>query len=327
MSLLDDVLAANSAVLERADVPVPALAEGRRVVIVTCSEIRMPGGRDLATYFGFTHDEAFVIANADARVDSPAGDVARSVVTALALGEGGEVFVVVHEGCEFLESDPESAAALTDASTSTLLTAAEALCGQSFISARKLAMSSAETLRASPFLAGTPVHAMAFDESRCRLTTEQQGYGVAASAASAARFASGMSAAPSPILSAPGTASFGGTGPVSLFGSGPSSLMSAPSPDMGARAPASFLAPPAFVPPVAPPPAPLAPSTAFTMPSPSPPEPPAPSPIESLQFKDIPPPPPPRVPPKPAPAKPSDTDDPFRRAAETLERLRRERRK
>lgn len=317
MSLLDDVLAANSAVLERTDVPVPALAEGRRVVIVTCSEIRAPGGRDLASYFGFTHDEAFVVANAGARVGSPDGDVVRSVVTALALGEGGEVFVVVHEGCEFLESDPESAAALTDASTSTLLTAAEALCGESFISARKLAMSSAETLRASPFLAGMPVHAMAFDEGRFRLTTEQSGYGVSAAHASAAPFASGMSASPSPILSAPGTSSFGGTGPVSLFGSGPSSLMSAPSPDMGARAPAGFLAPPAFVPPVAPPPAPMASPTAFVMPPPP----------ETLRLIDVPPPPPPRPGPKPAPAKQSDSDDPFRRAAETLERLRRERRK
>ena len=327
MSLLDDVLAANAAVLERADVPVPALAEGRRVVIVTCSEIRAPGGRDLASYLGFTHDEALVIAVAGPRIGSPGGDAARSVVTALALGEGGEVFVVVHEGCEFLESDPESAAALTNASTSTLLTAAEALCGESYISARKLAMSSAETLRSSLFLAGTPVHAMAFDESRRRLTIEQSGYGVVATQASAAPFASGMSASPSPILSAPGASSFGGTGPVSLFGSGPSSLMSAPSPDMGARAPASFLAPPAFVPPVAPP----SPS-AFVMPPSPPPAPPAPRasappPLDSLSFGDVPPPPPPRPAPKPAPQKASDTDDPFRRAAETLERLRRERRK
>jgi carbonic anhydrase len=332
MSLLDDVLAANSAVADGSDVPVPAIAAGRRVVVVTCSEIRAPGGRDLASFLGFATDDAFVVATAGARVRSPDGDAAASVVAGLALGDGGEVFVVAHEGCEFLEADPDSAAAISGASTSALLAAAQTLCGEDFISARKLAISSAETLRRSPFLAKCPVHALVFADGRRRVTSEQSGYGASA-AASPATASGGLGAAPSPILAAPGPSGFGAPGPVASFGAGPSSLMAAPPPDLGAGAAASFLAPPAFVSP--PPPAGAPAQPAFVMPPAPPPTPPVPSPpaLEPLSFKDVPPPPPPRAPARPAPAPPPvpprapESDDPFKRAAETLERLRRERRK
>jgi carbonic anhydrase len=348
MSLLDDVLAANAAVLDRTDVPVPAVPSGKRVVIVTCSEIRAPGGRDLSAFFGFRSDETFVVANAGGRVRAPDGDVVRSVVAAIAQARGGEVFVVAHEGCEYLEADPESAVALVASPTSALLVAAETLAGENFIAARRLAIAAAETLRASPFLARTPVHALTFDENRGRLSAEQPGYGVAPAAGAAAPSAPSMGTAPSPILAAPGASSFGAAGPVSLFGSGPSSLMAAPSPDLGAGAAASFLSPPSPSPspsalqppmPVAPtpsfvmPPAPPVAPPTFVMPAPPPPPPPSPAeppPLEPLTFGDVPPPPPPRAPARPAPPaepRPASSDDPFQRAKETLERLRRERRK
>lgn len=346
MPLLADVLAANSALVDGSDVPVPPVAAGRRVVIVTCSEIRAPGGRDLATYFGLEPGETFVVANAGARIHDPSGDVARSVAVALAEAGGGEVFVVAHENCAFLGADPESLAALVPSPNSATLNAAGALCGENFISARKLAITAAETLRASPFVAAAAVvHAMMFAEGRGRLTAEQSGYGVAAAAVSSAPAALGMSASPSPILSSPGGASGFATGPVSLLGSGPSalmgapaSLMAAPGPDFGRSAPA-FVAPPPpnFTMPPAPPPfvpppapatfAPSSPTLSFPEPS-APPSAAEPPPLEPISFAEPPPPPPPRRPGvKQGTPRPPDVDDPFRRAAETLERLRRERRK
>jgi carbonic anhydrase len=330
VTLLDQVLAANAAVLEGSDVPIPAVPADRRVVVVTCGEIRAPNGRDLAYYFGFAPDEAFVVANAGARVARADGDVARSVAEALARAGGGEVFVVAHENCDFLDADSEGVAALVPVPGSALLQAAEALCGESFISARKMAIASAETLRASPFVGPKmPVHAMVFDEGRRRLSAEQPGYGLVA-APGAAAAAMGFGTAPSPILGAPGPVATGGyaTGPVSLMGAGPSALMGAPPPliapppDLGVGA-SSFIAPP-------PPPMPV-PSIMPAMPvAPAPPPlpPVAPPPLESISFTEPPPPPPPRKPQPPrAPSAPSDGDDPFRRAAEVLERLRRERRK
>src|SRR5689334_10996485 len=131
MTLLDEVLSANAAVAEGSDVPVPAVPHGRRVVVVTCSEIRSPGGADLSRRFGLAAEEVFVVANAGGRVHDPAGDVARSVAAALAESRG-EVFVVAHENCAFLDSDAESVAALAASAGSSALAAAESLCGQSF---------------------------------------------------------------------------------------------------------------------------------------------------------------------------------------------------
>jgi carbonic anhydrase len=342
VALLDEVLSANAAVLQGSDVPIPAVPADRRVVVVTCGEIRAPNGRDLASYFGFAPDEAFVVANAGARVERPDGDVARSVAEALARAGGGEVFVVAHEGCDFLDADPEGVAALAPSPGSALLQAAERLCGESFVSARKLAIASAETLRASPFLgARVPVHAMVFDEGRARLSAEQPGYGLVG-AAGVAPAPAGLGPGPSPILGAPGPVASGGytAGPVSLAGAGPSALMGAPPPlvapppDLGAGA-SSLMAPPPPPMPVAPvmPVMPAMPAPAPPpMPSVAPPPPPArsaaPPPLESISFSEPPPPPPPpRKPPPRGPAPPPDADDPFRRAAEVLERLRRERRK
>jgi hypothetical protein len=337
LALLDEVLSANAAVLDGSDVPIPAVPAGRRVVLVTCGEIRAPNGRDLASYFGFTPGDAFVVANAGARVARPDGDVARSVVEALARAGGGEVFVVAHENCDFLDADPESVAALSAHSPSTLA-AAEALCGESYISARKLAISSAETLRASPFLGPrVPVHAMVFDEGRSRLAAEQSGYGFTAAAGAPAPASMGLGPAPSPILGATGPAMSGGyvAGPVSLMGGGPSALMGAPPPLVApppvlAAGPSSFMAPPP--PPM--PTTPVMPPTAMPAPPSFAPPPPAlpatPPPLERISFDEPPPPPPPRKPPQPPPPRgPSApaADDPFRRAAEVLERLRRERRK
>lgn len=324
--------------------PIPAVPAGRRVVVVTCGEIRAPNGRDLATYFGFAPDEAFVVANAGGRVASPDGDVVRSVAEALARADGGEVFVVAHEDCDFLDADPEAVAALVPSPSSALLAGAEVLCGENFVSARKLAIASAETLRASPFLGPrVPVHAMVFDEGRRRLSAEQPGYGVAATPAPAAA-SPGLAPAPSPILATPGPSVPGGyaSGPVSLLGAGPSALMGAPPPlvapppELGGGA-SSFNAPPPPPMPVAPD-MPVMPSPLGVSPSPVPPpmppvappppaRPAAPPPLEPITFSEPPPPPPPRkMPPPRAPSAPSD-DDPFRRAAEVLERLRRERRK
>ena len=340
MSLLEQVLAANAAVLDGSDVPVPAVPAGRRVVVVTCSEIRAPAGRDLAAYFGFAAGEAFVVANAGARVSRSEGDVARSVAEALARVGGGEVFVVAHENCDFLDADPESVAGLSAHAPSTLA-AAETLCGESYVSARKLAMASAEMLRASPFVGPrVPVHAMVFDEGRRRLSAEQPGYGLTA-APGAGAAPSGLGPAPSPILGAAGPSMSGGyaSGPVSLMGAGPSALMGAPPPlvapppDLGAGA-SSFVAPPPPPMPVAPimPPMPVPPSPppAPTY-APAPREPAVPPPLEPISFSEPPPPPPRRQsPPHPqrdTPPPPPAPDDPFRRAAEVLERLRRERRK
>jgi carbonic anhydrase len=338
MSLLDDVLAANAAHAERSDVPVPPLPEGRRVVVVTCSEIRAPGGKDLATHMGLRLEDVFVVANAGARAPSSGGDVVRSVAAALALGDGGEVFVVAHEDCKFLDADPESIVAMFPVANSSFLAALEALCGESFIAARKLAMASADAVRASPFLPPrTPVHAMVFDRGRGRLSAEQPGYGASAASPSSLGAVSGLGVAPSPILGAPGPTGFGSSGPVSLFGGAPSSLMGsappplvAPPPDMGAGS--SFLSPPP------PAPRPQGPSEF--------PHEMAPTVVpsfhaEPLEFKDVPPPPPSRTPAPPPPRAPappplppvqpaparSDADEAFRRAQETLERLRRERRR
>jgi carbonic anhydrase len=340
MALLDDVLAANSALVDGSDVPVPPVAEGRRIVIVTCSEIRAPSGRDIAKYFGLAAGDVFVVANSGARVHDPSGDVVRSVAVALAQAGGGEVFVVAHENCSFLHADADSLNALLPAPNSSTLGAAEALCGENFISARKLAITSAENLRASPFVAaGAAVHAMMFAEGRGRLTSEQSGYGVSSAAPSAAPIAMGMSFSPSPILTAPGGVGGFATGPVSLLGSGPSALMGAPASLMGASSPDFGGSPAAFLAPTPPnfnlPPAP----PSFGAPSPplsfgaskSPPPASEPPPLDPVTFVDVPPPPPsPRrsasgV--KTGTPRPPDLDDPFRRAAETLERLRRERRK
>jgi hypothetical protein len=344
LSLLDEVLAANAAVLDGSDVPVPAVPAGRRVVIVTCGEIRAPAGRDIATYFGLSSDEAFVVANAGGRVSRAEGDVVRSVAEALSRARGGEVFVVAHENCDFLDADPESVAALSAHAPSTLA-AAETLCGESYVSARKLSMSSAEMLRASPFVGPrVPVHAMVFDEGRRRLAAEQPGYGLVA-APGAAAASLGLGPAPSPILGAAGPATSRGyaSGPVSLMGAGPSALMGAPPPlvapppDLGAGA-SSIVAPPPPPMPVAPvmPPMPAPPPAPSYAPPPTPSHafPPrestAPPPLEPISFTEPPPPPPPRRPQQPAPREtppPPASDDPFRRAAEVLERLRRERRK
>jgi carbonic anhydrase len=334
MSLLDDVLAANAAVVEGSDVPVPAVPQGRRVVVVTCSEIRGPRGLGVAACLGFSRDEALVFANAGARVTTLDGDVVRSVASALAIADGGEVFVVAHENCEFQEADPDAVAAQLPSTNSSLLAALGALCGESFVSARKLALSSAETLRSSPFLPrATPVHALVLDEGRGRLSVEQRGYDVAGAAATSAILGSpGLGAAPSPILAAPGPTGFGAAGPVALFGSGPSSLMGlappaslSPAPDLGAMSNA-FLAPPP------PPPSPtsvpgfvMPPSPPSSFGTPTPPPLPPPSP---LKFADsVPPQPPPPPTPRTAPKGADGGDDPFKKAAETLERLRRARRR
>jgi len=328
VALLDDVLAANAAVVEGSDVPVPAVPENRRVVVVACAEVLTCAGKPLASMLGFSHDEALVLANAGARVQSADGDVVRSVLAAFSILDGGEVFVVAHERCEFQEADPDAAAALFASPNSSLLTALSTLCGDSFVSARRLAVSSAETLRSSPFLPrGTPIHALVVDV-RGRLTLEQRGYDVAGSPASSSLVASaGLGPGPSPILTAPGPTGFGAPGPVSLFGSGPSSLMSSAPPPIAPAPPSiasAFLAPPPPVP-------------GFTAPPPSPPSPPAPTPTtrtwdvaptpapvppplppQPLKFDDpVPPPPPPKA----------RDDDPFRRAAETLERLRKARKR
>ena len=325
MSLLNAILEANSAVMEGGDVPVPAVPGGRSVVIVTCSEIRAPGRRDMAAYFGFTQGEAFVVTNAGARVHESEGDVARSVVCALAASGGGEVFVVAHENCRFLAADPESVAALVAAPNSAIVQAAEALSGPNFISARKLAITSAEMLRASPFVAARAVvHALLFAEGRGRLTSEQSGYGVAAAAPSSAPFAMGMSASPSPILSAHGSSGGIAPGPVSLFGSGPTSIMSTPpsfiAPPPELTGAAAFLAPASATfaepPPPKLPPGFVVPTVPYVAPATDEPEPP---PFEPLSF--TPPPPPARQPKSPG------AEDPFRRASETLERLRKQRRK
>ncbi len=320
MALLDDVLAANAAVVGGTDVPVPAVPAGRRVVVVTCSEILACAGRPLAASLGFSHAEAFVVANAGARVTEPDGDVVRSAAAAFAACGGGEAFIVAHESCSFLASDPDAVAASLAAPNSSLLSALGQLCGASFVSARQLATASADVLRASPFLPrGTPVHALVLD-ARGRLSLERRGYDVVVAPA-APTAPLGLGASPSPILVAPGPTGFGAPGPVSLFGAAPI----APSPDLAAAS-AAFLSPPpppaaplVAAPPVVPPTAPSAPT--WTSPPAPTPAPAATSP-SPLKF-DEPPPPPPR----PA-QKPSDpTDDPFRRAAETLERLRRARRK
>jgi hypothetical protein len=341
MSLLTDVLAANSAVLDRSDVPVPALPAGRRVVILACSEIRAPGGKDLASYLGFAPEEVLVVATAGGRVRSPDGDAAASIVASLALGSGGEVFVISHEGCQFLEADPESAAALVESPGSSQLMAAQDLCGEDFVSSRKLAIASAEMLRRSPLLARCPVHALVFADGRGRLTSEQAGYDVAA-----APYISGTGTSPSPYLVAPGSTSGFNSGPVSLFGGGSSAMMGAPAPlvapppEISAGA-SSFLSPPP--PPTAGvmsnaghmsnagsssmfpqmPPAPPAMPPSMVAPPPLPP-----SPVEPLTFGEppAPPPPPPAKPDRGPPPRKPDADDPFRRAAETLERLRRQRR-
>jgi hypothetical protein len=80
-------------------------------------------------------------------------------------------------------------------------------------------------------------------------------------------------------------------------------------------------APPSFVVP--------APSLTFGEPSAPPPPTTEPPPLEPVSFVDVPAPPPPSRKPgvKHGTPRPPDLDDPFRRAAETLERLRRERRK
>jgi hypothetical protein len=171
------------------------------------------------------------------------------------------------------------------------------------------------------------VHALVLDERGGRLSVEQRGYDVVAAAPSSSILgSSGLGAAPSPILAAPGPTGFGAPGPVALFGSGPSSLMGAsppaslsPAPDMGAAS-AAFLAPP---PPPSAPGFPAPTSPARTVP---PPLPPAPAP--SLRFDEPPPPPPPARPaPGVAPKGADAGDDPFKKAAETLERLRRARRR
>ena len=100
----------------------------------------------------------------------------------------------------------------------------------------------------------------------------------------------------------------------------PSFVMSAPPPP---PAPPGFVAPAPRVVPVS--------SWDVLQTPPAPPAQPSdaePPPLEPLTFKD---PAPPRRENRPAikqgPPRPPDVDDPFRRAAETLERLRRERRK
>ena len=333
MSLLDEILAANAAVTNRADVPVPAVPDRCRVVSVTCGEIASPGGRALGQFLGLAPDETFVVANAGARVHAPDGDVVRSVAAALADRGGGEVFVVAHEDCSYLEADPESLAALLAGGFSTAINAVGALCGESFVSARKLALTSAHALRASPFLPrGTPVHALLFSTARGMLSAEEAGYDKVAAAGGTSPAAASFLSAPSPILGAPGPgprSSFGAAGPVSLFGSSPSPLMGAVAPLMSmpqalTSGPAAFIAPP---------PPPLPPATAIPpMPSmpyvPPPAHVPPPAPLaEPLTFNE---PPPAPEPPKPPPPKQKPHsgagDDPFRRANEVLERLRRERR-
>src|SRR5439155_7374262 len=112
------------------------------------------------------------------------------------------------------------------------LAAAESLCGESFVSGRKLAIASAEMLRASPCLpAGTPVHALVLAEGRGTLSAEEPGYERIGTAAVALAAGPALSVAPSPILGASGaTSGFGAAGPVGLFGPVPSSLMGAPPP-------------------------------------------------------------------------------------------------
>lgn len=371
MTFLDQVLAANAALVEGRDVPVPALPGGRGVAVVTCSEIRAPNGRDLASYLGLAPDEVVMVVNAGARVVRANGDAARSVAEALGRRGGGEVFVVAHEDCEFLDADPETVASLVGSLAGRYISAAEDLCGPSYVSARTVAKAAAEILRSSPFLGSmNPVHALVLDPGRGRLSLEQSGYGAAAPTAAAAP---SLGTPPSPILGAPsspgaGAPSMGGgftpgpvslmaPGPASIMGAAPSSLMDAPPPDLGAGS-AGFAAPPpaAFPLPSAPIPFPVPPSFAAPPPpaSAAPPSPPLtfetppappsasnpfafpastrsePPPLrrEPPEDDDVPPPPPPRTPQiRTGPPKPPDVDDPFRRAAEVLERLRRERRK
>src|SRR5205085_2535677 len=127
--------------------------------------------------------------------------------------------VVAHENCAFLESDPEALAGLLSGGYSSSIGAAEAFCGESFVSARKLALSSAQMLRSSPFLPrGTPVHALVLNDGRGSLSLEEDGYAQAASAARAtagamsgpssvaASAAASFLSAPPPILGTPGAA-------------------------------------------------------------------------------------------------------------------------
>ena len=78
---------------------------------------------------------------------------------------------------------------------------AEETCGQSYVSARSLAIASAESLRASPCLpVRTAVHALVLNEGRGTLSAEQRGYGNVGFAVSPGAAGPSLSAPPSPML-------------------------------------------------------------------------------------------------------------------------------
>ena len=318
MTLLDELLAANAAIVAGEPAQVPRLPSGRALVVVACSESRRgPSGRGLAAVFGLAAEDVLLVCAAGARVGRADGDRARSVAVGLARRDGGEVLVIAHDRCAFLDAYQDQVAARLG-TRAPAWDALRSFCGERYMSPAAQATDAARTLRSSPFLpAGTVVHALVVDDSTFRVEVAEAGYGAAI--------------APPASGAAPGAASLGAaTGPVSFFAGGaafeaPPPIFGEPSPvaDAASVTPEWTVPPPAFtaavpdfvVPPTAPPPraAEHRAATDWELPPPEPP----------------PPPPPPRS----SPAKPGQHrkspagQDPFARAEEILERLRRERRK
>jgi hypothetical protein len=117
-------------------------------------------------------------------------------------------------------------------------------CGESFVSARRLAITCAERLRASPMLPpGTPVHALVLNTGSGRFAVEEPGYGKLAApgvlgAVSASSAMGGLGVMPSPMLQPSSAGGVAGPAGVGMFASGASSLMGpGPTPLLGAAGP------------------------------------------------------------------------------------------
>jgi hypothetical protein len=348
-NLLQRILEYDRGVASGADAPVPSTG-GHRIVCVVCPELLTEAaGGGVAARFGLDAGEVVLVAVPAARVARPDGEVARAVAL-VAAREGGDVVVLGHEACSY------RAPAFPVPGTSPRWEAGPA-------DAELVALSAAN-LRASPWMPrGGEVHAIVLDRVR-RLRPAGEAEVVArsaeppASATSRAAATTGRSARDSSRSSVGAAGSIVAPGPVSFFGAtgaapslgsappsapGPVTLGAPPPPEMPRVdfAPTPPLHPidalrPGHVAPVpmtsaGPMVGPLAPVQPL-----APPPPPTPVAPDALSWAAEPPPPPApkRTPPPPRKAPPAEpppvprkADDPFSRAEEILERLRRERNK
>lgn len=141
MSVVDELLSANSAFAETFAAPQPTPVPSRRVAVVTCMDVRI----DVLSALGLKLGEAHVLRNAGAVVTR---DVVRSLVVSQHKLATREILVMGHTGCGMEGLDEEEVAEELAATVG----ARPGFAFGGFADVTDAVRRSVERLRATPFL-------------------------------------------------------------------------------------------------------------------------------------------------------------------------------